>query len=294
MNRYELLERFANLGTWQGGGQRAPHKPLLILLALAEWQNGHQAMRFEEAQTALTNLLRDFGPPRKAHHPEFPFWRLQNDDVWEVTTSSVVQLGADGGVSKGELLRVDATGRFTADIRSAFAADTSLIQALGQFILNTHFPESLHQDILEAIGLELTDSRAGGGRRDPNFRRLVLTAYEYRCAICGLQILLSGSPIALEAAHIKWHQAEGPSSIQNGLCLCSLHHKIFDLGAITLSKELTIMVSDQAAGLSGFHEHLLNHHKRLIKMPVHQSDFPSLEFIDWHHREVFRGSSRPN
>jgi putative restriction endonuclease len=293
MNREDLLGRFATLATWQRGGQRAPHKPLLILLALAEWQNGRQAMRFEEAQSTLTELLRDYGPPRKAYHPELPFWRLQNDDVWEVITTSAVHLGSDGGASKGELLRVDATGRFSAEIRSAFTADPSLIQSLGQFILQTHFPESLHQDILDAIGLEFSKARAGGGRRDPNFRRIVLTAYEYRCAICGLQLLLSGAPIALEAAHIQWHQAEGPSSIRNGLCLCSLHHKIFDLGAVTLSKELTVMVSDQAAGLSGFHEHLMNHHKRLIKMPTHQSDMPSQEFIDWHHREVFRGASRP-
>jgi putative restriction endonuclease len=293
MNRDDLLARFANLVTWQRGGQRAPHKPLLILLALGEWQNGRQAIRFEDAQKALSDLLRDFGPPRKVQHPEFPFWRLQNDNVWEVITSSSVQLGADGGASKAELLRVDATGRFTEDIRSALAADALAITALGKFILEAHFPESLHQDILDAVGLELSDPRAGGGRRDPHFRLIVLTAYEHQCAVCGLQLLLSGSSVALEAAHIQWHQAKGPSTVRNGLCLCCLHHKLFDLGAITVSDQLTVIVSDQAAGLSGFREHLMNHHGRPIKVPVHESDIPRGDFIDWHHREVFRGSPRP-
>jgi putative restriction endonuclease len=238
-------------------------------------------------------LLRDFGPPRTAQRPEYPFWRLQNDHVWEVVTTTSVELAADGGASKRELLRVNAIGRFTEDIRSALAADPGAVSVLGKFILEAHFPESLHQDILDAVGLEISASRAGGGRRDPYFRRIVLTAYEHQCAVCGLQILLSGSSVALEAAHIQWHQADGPSTARNGLCLCSLHHKLFDLGAITVSKEFTAIVSDQAGGLLGFQEHLMAHHGRPIKRPVHNSDTPSQAFIEWHHREVFRGSPRP-
>jgi putative restriction endonuclease len=32
----------------------------------------------------LTGLLKEFGPPRQSYHPEYPFWRLQNDGAWEV------------------------------------------------------------------------------------------------------------------------------------------------------------------------------------------------------------------
>jgi putative restriction endonuclease len=294
MNRDELLVRFAKIVTWQSEGVRAPHKPLLVLLALGEWQRGRHAIRFEDAQKTLSDLLRDFGPPRNVQHVEQPFWRLQNDNVWEVSTSASVQLGADGSPSKRELLRVNATGRFTEDIRSALSTDAHAVSALAKFLLKAHFPESLHQDILDAVGLELNEHRADGGRRDPNFRRTILTAYEHRCTVCGLQVLLSGAPVALEAAHIQWHQAGGPSTVQNGLCLCSLHHKLLDLGAITVSGELTTLVSDQAAGLSGFQEHLMAHHGRPINRPVHESDMPGRAFIAWHQQEVFRGNPRPN
>jgi len=40
--------------------------------------------------------------------------------------------------------------------------------------------------------------------------------------------------LGLEAAQIKWFQARGPDVVPNGLALCSLHHKIFDLGAFTV------------------------------------------------------------
>ena len=50
---------------------------------------------------------------------------------------------------------------------------------------------------------------------------------------CALAATNGWQPLGLEAAHIKWFQARGPDVVQNGLALCSLHHKIFDLGANT-------------------------------------------------------------
>ena len=51
---------------------------------------------------------------------------------------------------------------------------------------------------------------------------------------CALAATNGWQRLGLEAAHIKWFQARGPDVVQNGLALCSLHHKIFDLGAFTV------------------------------------------------------------
>lgn len=188
----QLLSRFENLITWIGGDQRAPHKPLLVLLALGEWTRGNKAVRFSDAAAPLTELLRRFGPARKTYHPEYPFWRLQRDGVWEVYGVYQIPISQDGGATKGALLAADAIGRFTQDVQVEFDADPKLIDQLARRLLEVHFPTSLHEDILDAIGLELDLPRAGGGGRDPNFRKRVLTAYQQQCAICGLQLLLSG------------------------------------------------------------------------------------------------------
>ncbi|RJQ87308.1 MAG: hypothetical protein C4519_01060 [Desulfobacteraceae bacterium] len=39
----------------------------------------------------------------------------------------------------------------------------------------------------------------------------------------------------------------------NGLALCCVHHKLFDLGVLTLSDAMTVMVSEEAHGTAGFH-----------------------------------------
>jgi len=53
----------------------------------------------------------------------------------------------------------------------------------------------------------------------------VLRAYEYRCAVCGFDVRLGSVSIALDAAHIRWHQAGGPETESNGLALCVLRER---------------------------------------------------------------------
>ena len=48
--------------------------------------------------------------------------------------------------------------------------------------------------------------------------------YGYRCVICGFDLRLDNDPLAVDAAHIRWHQAHGPNIVSNGLALCALHH----------------------------------------------------------------------
>jgi len=97
--------------------------------------------------------------------------------------------------------------------------------------------------------------------------------------------------IALDAAHTRWHQAGGPDTEVNGLALCVLHHKTFDLGAFTVSDGV-LLVSDQANGTSGFVEALMAHHGKPIRPPQHPDWKPESKHLEWHGREVFKGDAR--
>ena len=91
-------------------------------------------------------------------------------------------------------------------------------------------------------------------KRDPKFRRTVLTAYERRCAICDFDVRLDDDLLGLDAAHIKWHAAGGPDRVPNGLALCKLHHHALDRGAIGLNPAanlgFTLLVSQELSGTS--------------------------------------------
>ena len=85
MNPDDLRARFAALQVWETKGQRAPNKPLLALWAIGRCFRDEERMAsYRDAERALAYLLSRFGPPRKRAHPEFSFWRMRNDSLWEV------------------------------------------------------------------------------------------------------------------------------------------------------------------------------------------------------------------
>jgi putative restriction endonuclease len=237
------IERVTHLNQWRRGGERAPHKPLLLLYALGRLQRtGSASVAFVDAEPDLKRLLEEFGPPRPPH-PEYPFHHLTSDGLWVVETPS--GKGSPGASLRA--LRLGAIGALDSDFATALERDPALFAGVVHALLDANFPATMHSDILEAVGIELEIVEAPHvpktRRRDPAFRDLVLLAYEYRCAFCGYDGQLMREAVGIEAAHVRWWAAAGPDDLSNGVALCSLHHKLFDRGALGISPNRTATVS---------------------------------------------------
>jgi putative restriction endonuclease len=128
MGRESILDAFDRLNVWSRGDQRAPHKPLLVLYALGRWSRGEAGgVLFRDVDRDLTPMLREFGPPRQSYHPQYPFWRLQNDGVWTVTAAGTLKAHkGNTDPPKGELLAHDARGGFSPEVQAALRADPRL------------------------------------------------------------------------------------------------------------------------------------------------------------------------
>jgi hypothetical protein len=80
-----VLERIGRLRRWTRYREAAPHKPLLLLLALERLRQGLPRLApFTEIETPLRELLNQFAREPGRAHPEYPFWRLQADGLWEI------------------------------------------------------------------------------------------------------------------------------------------------------------------------------------------------------------------
>ncbi|WP_309087883.1 phosphorothioated DNA-binding restriction endonuclease [Domibacillus sp.] len=288
MEKEEFLQKISKLNVWRKNDDRAPHKPLVLLFALGKIQNEQmQAFRFEEVEDSLEKLLIDFGPPRKSNHPEQPFVRLKNDGVWKITKPV-----PSASISKRFLRQENIGGGFTDEAYQLLLAHPELVQEAAYTLLNLHFPDTFHEDILEAVGLDFSNFSMQRKKRDPKFRDKILRAYGYSCAVCGFNVRLGHTLVGIEAAHIKWHQAGGPDVEENGIALCSLHHKLFDRGVFTLNPERILIVSEEAHGTSGFEEWLMKYHSKPISKPISQYYEPDQSFLSWHVKEVFKGPER--
>ncbi|WP_249826628.1 phosphorothioated DNA-binding restriction endonuclease, partial [Escherichia coli] len=185
-----------------------------------------------------------------------------------------------------ELTEYHVAGGFDEQHYALVTGNKKLINTLAQQILEAHFTESIQEEIADELGFDLQQIRK---QRDPLFRKNVLRAYNYQCAICGFNMRHDDTTVALEAAHIKWKQHGGPCEIPNGLALCAIHHKAFDKGSIGLDENMRVLVSDAVNG-GGIVERLFwDFDGKTIALPQVRRNYPYEGFVEWHRKEVFRG-----
>lgn len=122
--------------------------------------------------------------------------------------------------------------------------------------------------------------------RDRIFRKIVLEAYDCRCAITGLKLINGGGRAEVQAAHIKPVEANGPDSVTNGLALSGTVHWMFDRGLITLTDELDILVSRQVND-AGSVWALVNKSRRALA-PASPALRPHPSYLGWHREVCFK------
>lgn len=116
--------------------------------------------------------------------------------------------------------------------------------------------------------------------RDSSFQDRVLTAYNYQCAMCGIQLDL------VQAAHIvPVSHEEGTDETSNGMALCALHHYAYDRGLVFVDEEYSIEVNaskvtqlrslSRDEGLEAFTEAL----RRMIILPPNRLDRPHRDYL---------------
>jgi putative restriction endonuclease len=300
-----ILDAFARLKIFQRGEQRAIHKPLLILFALGRIaQGGERLMDFASIEGDFKRLLEEFGPSSAPSSRHYPFWHLATDaegGLWELKGPQAI-LNRPRSVTPNltELRANHVQGGFSKRVFEAFRRDGRLRSDLARLILEAHFPDSLREDVLAATGIVMDSgvspdvpAAQPARRRDPSFRERVLRAYEYRCCVCGFDLRIGAMSVGLEAAHIQWFQAEGPDLETNGLALCSLHHKIFDLGAFTVRPDsFTLVFSQHTAMSDATKVRLLSHHGVGIILPQSERFYPSRQRLHWHATQVFKSPGR--
>ena len=199
--------------------------------------------------------------------------------------------GPDGLVERGLLNEGGAiSGRAQAAVRPISLEDFNRILDLG-------FPDE--QPLLPRAGVnedqpplppEAERERVAyySSRiiRDRVFRRIVLDAYDCRCAITGLRFINGGGRAEVQAAHIKPVEDSGPDIITNGIALSGTAHWMFDRGLISLSDNLEVLVSRQVNDLASVWS-FINKSKRAAT-PANPGHQPHPAYLTWHREHKFK------
>ena len=122
--------------------------------------------------------------------------------------------------------------------------------------------------------------------RDRVFRRVVLRAYDERCAITGLKLINGRGRAEVAAAHIRPVEASGPDIVSNGVALSGTAHWMFDRGLISLADDLEILISRQTNNPQEIRS-IINKSGQALA-PHRTSDRPHPHFLKWHRENCFK------
>lgn len=273
---------------------RAPYKPLFLLWLIGRVAAGRPAeVSFKEAELDLKLLMHRYRLGRNVRVAN-PFVYLgSSPELWRVQDASGKNVAEMPQRTREStvFLRQGVVGALTPEFEMALH-DSGVRSAVVNALLGMEFPETLHEEILDDVGLGHLVA-AAPAKRDPNFKNTVLLAYENRCSFCGYSGSLRGAPVGVDAAHVKMRSHSGPDRIENGLALCALHHRLFDRGALGLDLDLRILVS----------QHMMTREaespvpiKELVGAPMRRPqagyDSPAKSFVSWHYRNLFVGPER--
>ena len=122
--------------------------------------------------------------------------------------------------------------------------------------------------------------------RDRVFRRLILRAYDERCAVTGIKLINGSGRAEVTAAHIKPVEANGPDIVSNGVALSGTAHWMFDRGLIGFTDDLEILISRQVNDLDSV-RNLINRTGHALA-PKRGLERPHPHFLKWHREHCFK------
>jgi putative restriction endonuclease len=122
--------------------------------------------------------------------------------------------------------------------------------------------------------------------RDRIFRRVVLRAYDARCAITSLKLINGHGRAEVEAAHVRPIEENGPDIVSNGLALSGTAHWMFDRGLISIADDHEILISRHVNDEAGARA-IINKTGRILT-PARAADHPHPHFLRWHRENRFK------
>jgi putative restriction endonuclease len=297
------LERLYSLRRDKRGTYERPHKPVLLLSILDLLDRGTISRNAVPLSDPVIQTFRKYFAivRRENDQPsiENPFYFLSGDGFWHLAPQpgqpALYETGnARSAPSVAQLRRRTAYGRFDESLWDLLREPRSRHQ-IREALVARYFPE--HRKPLAALAGEhlpvlppqaLNEEPPG---RDAAFRKIILELYDYRCAACGVRVLLGNQGSLVEAAHLIPFGISRNDKPTNGLALCPNHHWAMDRNVIAPCPDRS-----HRAGVWRVHPRLddrIEGQRDLVRLagrpvipPGEEKFLPASEALEWRCRQL--------
>lgn len=300
IDRY--MQLIANLRIGRTGGHERPHKPALLLAILSLADAGRLRVNHISYDPELFGLFRRYFDVVRSDLDQAnmvdPFWRLRSDGLLlhRAKPGMEAAVAAQSNTPAVGQIRELTEGSSLPDDLFEMLQDASVRDQLREAIVSRYFASKRAQLSMlvqqeKRIGeyekrLEDADGQPLPAEelpvREQAFRRLVLRAYDYRCAACGLRVVLNDI-ILVEAAHLVPWSLSQDDDPRNGMALCKNHHWAMDQFLIAPAPQpdriwkVSSVLDDRIEG----QRDLLDLRGRTILLPRESRFQPRDEALEW-------------
>ena len=307
----DYLQRFQKLRVARSRQHgEAPYKPALLLAVLEGIAEGSiQGNRIEitpELLAAFRAICTDLGTSSYFGAGSFalPFYHLSGDGFWHLHPwpgRAVLLTTSNSPRRLRHLREVLAYASLDPELWQLLQEPTHRT-ALRQALLTRYFPQTqgyyrarAGQEVLATIEQQMLAEPAAHYRthlhltdeldlavRSGVFKRTVLAAYDYTCAVSGLQLLSTrGNPAPLlDACHIVPWTLTHDDTLPNGLALTPTLHRAFDRHLFWIDADYRIRVANDFQELAGAEHGLRRFEGQALRLPRRAEWWPSRENLE--------------
>jgi putative restriction endonuclease len=281
----------------------SPHKPCLMLAVIDLYDTDpDRENRIYFEPTFIERYLQYFsivGRDNQHPNPHLPFSRLWGDGFWHLVSNS------DGAridhriviTSSSKLHETVSHAEIDSELHDLLKYQenrTLLAQTLvnhwfdrdqdemDRLVGTSHQINLYERRIRSAAPTQMIgEAKLPAFIRDPAFRRVVLQAYDYRCAATAQRIILPDESVMVQAAHIVPFSESGNDDPCNGLALSPDMHWAMDKCVIAPGTDLLWHISGCIDRRFAENEPLLRLEGKELVLPREKRFSPKRQYLEW-------------
>ncbi len=305
-------------GRWgEETNKGAPHKAFLLLSIMDLITQGEITKNFIELNAELMDTFDLYWQEVMGKDRDstivFPFYHLKSEGFWHLVAVPGQEQSLNHSIRSISQLRMSVLGAKFDDELFSELNNPSSCDTLRRVLIETYFspntrPKLVKVGTITSQSFEYSrellvrtrrrfqieeapevDEQYYTESRSTGFRRTIVAAYKYTCAICRIRIVTPEGRTAVSAAHIVPWSVSHNDDPRNGMALCGLHHWAFDEGLISVnSNTYEMIVSPVVLPEEAATEPLRRLQDRRMYLPDNPAIYPAKKALDWHQKEIFR------
>ena len=227
-------------------------------LRSSTWQS---AGVLRDNEIRYDDILEGFAAYAEAVRPDenmqayFPFYHLRSESFWSLKSLGDT-VDDDRRPKHGTMIGRSAT--LDPDLHELMANNAQARRRMRDVLIAYWFPErrgsvenvirsrsraNEYEEQLRRDKATASDAQPDDDSRNQSFRRLVLQAYDYRCAATGWRIIIPGAGSLVDAAHLIPFKETRDDRPCNGIALTPTYHRALDRHLIAPGLDMKWRVS---------------------------------------------------